>query len=255
MSSDSTAKLCECGCGEPVTVYKGTPRRFRSGHNKSSLGLVRTRVDPPNPSGICMCGCGQPAPIATKTSTYWGKMKGHPQKYIKGHGNGTIPIPWSEEMWDVCDMGYETSCWFWLRVKDPLGYGRISQAISLSGSCLAHVESYYRAIGPVPISMELDHLCRNPSCINPDHLEPVPHRINIQRGKTAKLTQAIADEIRQVYAEAGESPRSRKVGKLTYAQLAERYNVEKRTIFEIINHRRWPSNLPDEHTLGHLDSI
>src|SRR4029453_12856620 len=41
---------------------------------------------------------------------------------------------------------------------------------------------YEVLIGPVPRAMELDHLCRNRLCVNPAHLQPVPHRENILRG-------------------------------------------------------------------------
>ena len=41
--------------------------------------------------------------------------------------------------------------------------------------------------GPVPEGKELDHLCRNHSCVNPWHLEPVTHRENILRGLNSRL--------------------------------------------------------------------
>lgn len=34
----------------------------------------------------------------------------------------------------------------------------------------------------IPAGMELDHLCRNPTCINPNHIEAVTHRENVLRG-------------------------------------------------------------------------
>lgn len=68
-------------------------------------------------------------------------------------------------------------CWIWLgdRVK---GYG----VIGIQGKRVyAHQISYKEFIGPIPESMELDHLCRNPICINPEHLEPVTHGENMRR--------------------------------------------------------------------------
>ena len=41
-------------------------------------------------------------------------------------------------------------------------------------------------IGPVPDSLELDHLCRNRYCVNPSHLEAVSYRVNVLRGPVPK---------------------------------------------------------------------
>ncbi len=35
--------------------------------------------------------------------------------------------------------------------------------------------------GDIPEGMTLHHLCRNPRCVNPDHLEPVSHAENTRR--------------------------------------------------------------------------
>jgi len=40
------------------------------------------------PVGLCQCGCGLPAPIASKTCTARGCIKGQPIRYIKGHAAG-----------------------------------------------------------------------------------------------------------------------------------------------------------------------
>lgn len=44
-----------------------------------------------------------------------------------------------------------------------------------------HRVAYELACGPVPNGLELDHLCRVPRCINPEHLEPVTPTVNKQR--------------------------------------------------------------------------
>lgn len=72
-----------------------------------------------------------------------------------------------------------TGCLIWSGASDKLGYGRIH---SRQTSFLVHRVSYERHRGSIPAGLELDHLCRNPSCVNPDHLEAVTHRVNCQRG-------------------------------------------------------------------------
>lgn len=74
-----------------------------------------------------------------------------------------------------------SGCWNWKAATNTTGYG----VFGLQGgrrNVLAHVFSYERANGPVPDGLELDHLCRNPRCVNPAHLEAVTHRENMRRG-------------------------------------------------------------------------
>lgn len=46
-----------------------------------------------------------------------------------------------------------------------------------------HRVAYEMLVGKIPEGMLLDHLCRNPSCCNPDHLEPVTPQENLLRGE------------------------------------------------------------------------
>ncbi len=70
-------------------------------------------------------------------------------------------------------------CWRWTAAKDMFGYGRFN----LDGKNRhAYRVAYEALVGPLPEGLELDHLCRIPSCVNPDHLEPVTHKENVRRG-------------------------------------------------------------------------
>ena len=73
------------------------------------------------------------------------------------------------------------SCWNWIAGLRGNGYGRFT----INGeSITAHRFSYELIRGPIPIGLQLDHLCRNIRCVNPDHLEPVTCRENLLRGNT-----------------------------------------------------------------------
>ena len=71
-------------------------------------------------------------------------------------------------------------CWQWMGSKDTRGYGRIRDFNSKIVK--AHRISYEYYCGDIPIGREIDHLCSNHSCINPEHLEAVSHRVNVLRG-------------------------------------------------------------------------
>lgn len=74
-------------------------------------------------------------------------------------------------------------CWEFRGCRDRHGYGRFGIG---SKVFLAHRVSYELNVGPIPENAELDHLCRNPSCCNPQHLEPVTHVENVRRGEAGK---------------------------------------------------------------------
>lgn len=77
-------------------------------------------------------------------------------------------------------------CWEWTGSKLK-GYGQIRVACRTR---YAHRWAYERFVGPIPDGLELDHLCRNPGCVNPAHLEPVTHRVNMLRGETVGARHA-----------------------------------------------------------------
>jgi len=66
------------------------------------------------------------------------------------------------------------NCWRWQGLMRPDGYGK-------HAGRQAHRVVYENLVGPIPEGLELDHLCRNKSCVNPDHLEPVTREENARR--------------------------------------------------------------------------
>jgi len=78
-------------------------------------------------------------------------------------------------------------CRVWLGRKDKDGYGRIK---AYGRDRQAHIVAYELACGPVPAGLQLDHLCRNRACIDPEHLEAVTCRVNLMRGETQAAYKA-----------------------------------------------------------------
>lgn len=95
------------------------------------------------------------------------------------------PIPPSILSRSFDDLIEKTDgCWLWRGFRmTPTGYGRFNGTVDgKARKMLAHRMIYEQLVGPIPQGMTLDHLCRNRSCVNPDHMEVVTNRINTLRG-------------------------------------------------------------------------
>lgn len=126
------------------------------------------------------------------------------------------------------DTGYLTSCWIWqLATNQGRGYG----LVRVNGHLvLAHRAYYEERFGPIPRDRELDHLCSQRACVRPEHLEPVTHAENCQRGGRAKLTPAQVAEIRS-------SSDSSLV-------LARRFGISRSHVSRIRHNKAWRATSP-----------
>ena len=61
-------------------------------------------------------------------------------------------------------------CWEWRGAGSANGYGSFRVG---SRNLCAHRVSYELLVGPIPAGLQIDHVCPNRRCVNPDHLEPV----------------------------------------------------------------------------------
>jgi len=102
-----------------------------------------------------------------------------------GHRKGCSPACSAEiAFWEHVEK--TETCWIW-RGYLQNGYGYFAAGETRKWT-RASGYAYRLLVGPVPDGLVLDHLCKNPPCVNPAHLEPVTQQINVLRseGRAAK---------------------------------------------------------------------
>lgn len=106
--------------------------------------------------------------------------------FVKRRG-GALPAPLSVRLWTKVQIGPD--CWEWLGARNSDGYPVLWDGARLT---YAYRIAYEMIVGKVPEGMELDHLCSNRWCVNPGHLEPVSHLVNVRRAFARKRKEAAA---------------------------------------------------------------
>lgn len=121
-----------------------------------------------------------------------------------------------------------TECWEWIgSINKITGYGKKQ----FNGkTILAHRWVYESLLGSIGENMVVNHICSNPCCVNPTHLESVTQAENCRHGKGSKLTKVQAKTIKRL--------KPYKCKGLKRA-LANRYNVSCALISDIWYGRAW----------------
>ena len=94
----------------------------------------------------------------------------------------------SDRFWAKVNKATSSGCWEWTAGKHQ-DYGVFG--ISSTHLVKAHRFAYEEIVGPIPEGLILDHLCRNRSCVNPAHLEPVTNKENVLRGEGIAAKNAV----------------------------------------------------------------
>lgn len=163
--------------------------------------------------GLCRCGCKK-----KPSKGYWWRGHGGAVKTVKA---------WSSDWYTVTDCGHPTPCWIWNGYKDKeRGYGKTRWK---NRTFRAHIRSWLESGREIDDGMQLDHLCRQTACVNPDHLEQVTPTENMRRGSRTKLKIEQVREIRARYATGEESQED----------LAQAFGVRQSNIWYIVTERTW----------------
>ena len=90
------------------------------------------------------------------------------------------------ERFDAKIVSGMDDCTIWTGERNTRGYGRVSiERDRKRFRFYAHRLNYERHKGSIPDDKQIDHLCRNTSCVNPDHLEAVSPAENTVRQMAA----------------------------------------------------------------------
>lgn len=154
----------------------------------------------------CECGCGE---VVSPTARF---RPGHHRRKHPRH----LEV----------DTGHDTPCRIWQLAISPGGYG-LEHVPGCGPMVHAHRRSYELEYGPIPPGLQIDHLCREKACVNPDHLEAVTPRENVRRGMATKLTASDVREIRD-----SDEPQT---------VLADRYGISQPHVSRIKSYLTWRS--------------
>lgn len=119
----------------------------------------------------------------------------------------------------------KTGCWIWCGDKNADGYG----FLSIGGKRqYAHRMTYSLFRSGISFPMQLDHLCRNPTCCNPWHLELVTSRENSLRGNHPLFAVHRSGVCRKGHRIEGENVARRGDGRPRCRQCVLQYQRERR---------------------------
>jgi hypothetical protein len=91
-------------------------------------------------------------------------VKGEHRLFLPGHQRRKSPLEYVVE-----DHGHETPCWIWQR--GMAADGRAGPVYGEGGRDYAYRHYYREYVGPIPPKHEVHHICQQPACVNPSHLE------------------------------------------------------------------------------------
>lgn len=150
---------------------------------------MRSSNEPATADSCSVEGCDQQVFVASRQlcRPHYNRWQRHGDPLGGGLPRGSSTI-------DRFDLYTDKSgeCWLWTGsvISGDRPYGLLWDGTK---QVLAHRWSYEHFVVAIPGGAEIDHLCRVPRCVRPDHLEPVTHRLNVARGVSPSAANASKD--------------------------------------------------------------
>lgn len=133
--------------------------------------------------------------------------------------------------WKYVKRNQSNSCWEWCGSKVSDRYGNFTPY--KKNPSLAHRYCWEYVFGEAPVDRVVMHRCDNPACVNPFHLQlgtqldNARDRISKGRSNRRRLSFEKAEEIRGLFPS------------LSRLEIADRYGVNVKTIFDVLNRKAW----------------
>lgn len=120
------------------------------------------------------------------------EAKGYCEKHYRRWRKYGDPLTRQRD-WNNYFLVADTGCWEWQGTVTSSGYAK-------SAGVFVHRLMYESHVAPIPDGYEVDHLCRNTSCVNPAHLEAVTPKVNKLRS-----TSPWANNARKTHCDNGHA--------------------------------------------------